>query len=138
MKGGVHVRCKDVNVELITDATFIKLDKFVLKIFPTKNEHIGLFSVTLKTKFTKSPQYMRFKVNVTCNPNKIETVNCFPMLSETKFRLTYGNQQEVKIYSKRKDDINQYAQIELMDNPSYVSLGSCNKRYCKLLIKAQD
>jgi hypothetical protein len=55
MKGGVHIRCKDVNVEVITDARFIKLDKFVLKIFPTTNEDIGTFSVTLKTKFTKKP-----------------------------------------------------------------------------------
>jgi hypothetical protein len=36
---------------------------------------------------------MRFKVNVTCDPNKIETVNCYKIVPESRFELNYGNEQ---------------------------------------------
>ena len=93
--GNQRIWCDKVNVEMITNAEFITLDRFTMRLQPTKREHIGVWNVELKTKLTRRPFSIKFKVRVYCEPAIVKDVNCWKMLDDNVLTINYKSFKSV-------------------------------------------
>jgi hypothetical protein len=95
--GTQRIWCDKINVEMVTDAEFITLDRFTMRLAPTKRAHIGVWNVELKTKMTRRPFSIKFKVRVYCEPAIVKNVNCWKLVDESTLNIDYKSFKSIQI-----------------------------------------
>lgn len=123
-----------MNVKLVTDAKFITLDRFTLRLSPTNRSHIGTFDVELKTRFTTRPFSIKFKVRVFCEPAIVKKVNCWNMIPQDLLTVNFKESKIIQVSRKREDGVDQSAVLSLSSSPGFITLdkSNCGEKYCPL------